>query len=96
MKGEDKGFEVCGEMVQTTANQYIFTDAGQDFRLLLNCLYAYEKHGILPFAGGFLEQSAMFGEAVEAWGMAPSVFMGQKRKMQELLKGLGAFGGKRR
>ena len=96
MKGDDKGFEVCGEVVQTTANQYIFTGASQDFRLLLNCLYAYEKHGLLPFAGGFLEQPAVFGVAVEVWGMAPSVFMEQKRKMQELLKGMGAFGGKRR
>ena len=82
--------------MKTTANKYIFADAGQDFRLLLNCLYAYDKHGILPFSGGFLEQFAVFGDAVEAWGAAPSVFMEQKRKVKELLKGMGAYGGKRR
>jgi hypothetical protein len=92
LKGEDKGFEVCGEVVQTTANRYIFANAGQDFRLLLNCLYAYDKHGVLPFSGSFLEQWAVFGEAVEAWGAAAAVFMEQKRKMKDLLRSMGAYG----
>jgi hypothetical protein len=94
LKGEDKGFEIYGEVVQTTANRYIFADASQDFRLLLNCIYAYDKHGVLPFSGSFLEQPAAFGEAVEVWGAGPSVFMEQKRKMKELLRGMGAYRGR--
>ena len=82
--------------MKTTANSYIFTDAGQDFRLLLNCLYAYDKHGLLPFPGSFLEQPAVFGDALEAWGAAPSIFAEQKKRMKELLKGMGAYGGKMR
>jgi len=82
--------------VQTTANSYIFTDASRDFRLLLNCLYAYDKHGLLPFSGTLPEQLAVFGEAVEAWGAAPSIFAEQKRKMRNLLKSMGAYNGKRK
>lgn len=96
MKGEDKGFEVCGEMVQTTANSYIFADASRDFRLLLNCLYAYDKHGLLPFPGSLLEQLAVFWEAAEAWSAAPSIFAEQKRKVKNLLKSMGAYNGKRK
>lgn len=96
MKGEEKGFEICGETVQTTANKFIFADAGQDFRLLLNCLYAYSKHGLLPFSGTLLEQPAAFGEAIEAWEAAPSIFAEQKKKMKNLLKNMGAYNGKRK
>jgi len=63
--------------------------------LLLNFLYAWEKHGTLPFPGSLSEQPSAFMQAVEAWDAAPGIFARQGEKTRKLLKGMGAYNGRK-
>jgi hypothetical protein len=91
LKGEEKGIEICGEKIEGKIESYIFSGAGADLRFLLDCLYALEKSGILPYPGGLASQPAVFADALKAWNHAPGIFARQRERLKNIAKRLGAY-----
>jgi len=80
-----------GELQKITANEFVFKDATNSFKLLMRCIYANANppHAF-PFSGGLLDQPKEFLDAMQYFAMGKNLYANQAKNTSELLRSLGA------
>lgn len=86
----DKPCELSDELIKKP-NEFVYEQTSFGFRSLLDSLIAYEQNGILPLAGGLLEQPPLFLDAAKIFSSSRQIFKNQKNKNAEMLRRLGAL-----
>jgi hypothetical protein len=80
-----------GGIQKTTANDFVYEDTGNSFRLLMRSIYAYANNSnAYPFSGGLLEQPKVFLDGLLYFGMGKSLYANQAKATNEIMKSLGA------
>ena len=83
---------VDGEQVQGGANTAVYAGISSSTRALLDSVILHIETGVLPLAGGLYEQPAEWYNALLHFRDARGYWAGQRTKVQQQLRGLGAYG----